>query len=715
MKRTVFSRSWHLVAELKPKLLPHTRIDSHNYRGKHWYVVSDSISGRYHRLTPDSYEIISKMNGIRKVQELWDESCKVGGDDIPTQDEMVQLLMQLHSNDLLHCDVTPDSAELFERYSKRKRQKWKQIVTQPLSVKVPLFNPDKLLSRWVHHFNWVFSTLGVLLWLAVVFPALLLAGQHWNELTMNISDQVLSSGNLFALALIFPFVKAIHELAHGFATKAWGGSVNEMGVMFLVFAPVPFVDASSASAFRSKYRRAVVGAAGMLAEVFIASLAMYVWLLVEPGVVRAIAFNVMLIAGVSTVIVNANPLLRYDGYFILSDLIEIPNLAQRGQKYLVYLSDRYLFGAKELDSPIDSRSEKTWFVVYTVSSWIYRMLIMVSIILFVAGKFFIFGVILAMIGLFGLVIKPLWKGGKHLLESPSLHRYRTRAIKSTIGFITLLFIFLTMIPMPLKTQSEGVVWLSDNAQIRAQENGLFQRWLVAPGTKIKKGEPLLVMDNPELENELKVADARVGEFQARYAIKQFTSPVEASVLKQQLDYEKRSLEQVKRRVEQLIVHSNVDGVLAVQKPQDMQGQYFKKGELLGFVVDSNLLVARVAVSQDNIGLVRNNLKATELRYVDAVSHRYHVPVLREIPSGLQELPTAALSPAGGGTIPVDPGDNKGLKTLDRYFFVDVGLPKDALPNTFGGRVFVRFSHHDEPLLGQAFRRIRQLLLSRFNV
>lgn len=340
MRRSFFSSSWHNVAELKPRLLPHARIYRHVYRGEPWFVVQDPTAGRYHRVSPGAYALLTRMDGVRSVQSLWDAAIKQGIEYIPTQDEIVDLLMQLYTNDLLHCDVTPDAAELFERYRKRRRMKWKQWLLNPLSVKIPLIDPDAFLTHWVDRLAWLFSTRGALLWIVVVFPALLLAAQHWTELTDNLSDRVLAATNLIALALLFPIIKTLHELGHGFATKVWGGTVHEMGLMFLVFAPVPYVEASAASAFPSKYRRAVVGAAGILVEIFIAALAMYVWVLVEPGMVRSLLFNIMLIAGISTVIVNGNPLLRFDGYFVFIDLIEMPNLAQRGQQYLRYLRRR---------------------------------------------------------------------------------------------------------------------------------------------------------------------------------------------------------------------------------------------------------------------------------------------------------------------------------------------------------------------------------------
>jgi putative peptide zinc metalloprotease protein len=715
MGRSVFSQSWHNAAELRPRLLPHARIYPHTYRGQRWYVLQDSTGGRYHRLSPGAFRFVSRMDGKLSVQELWDDACRIGGDAIPTQDEVVELLMQLHSNDLLQCDVTPDAAELFERYSKRRKLKWKQWFTQPMSLRIPLLNPDPFLTRWAHHFNWVFTVKGGLIWLAVVIPALGLAGKNWDELALNISDHVLATRNLLVLALVFPIVKALHELGHGFATKVWGGAVHEMGLMFLLFAPVPYVDASAASTFRSKYRRAVVGASGMLAELFLAALAMYVWVLVEPGVVRAVAFNVMLIAGISTVIVNGNPLLRYDGYYILSDLIEIPNLGQRGQRYLIYLSDRYLLGARELESPDETPAEKRWLAGYTITSWFYRVFVTVSIILFIADKFFIFGVLLALWGAFGLFVLPFWKGGKHLMESPTLHRYRGRAIKISVAFIAVILLLGFMVPVPLRTQAEGVVWLPDQALVRAGVNGYFQRWLVEPGSQVRRGTPLFMMEDALLNTELAVARSKVAEAQARYNTEQFADSVQASLMHQQLEYDKRALERISERHARLIISSEIDGVLTVPNSKDMEGKYFKKGELMGYLLDRQQLIAKVAVMQENIDLVRQRLQSVELRFADTIPDTYQVSVLREIPGASGELPTAALSPNGGGQIPVDPNDSKGLKTLERVFFVDLRLPAEAAPSAFGGRVFVRFDHIGEPILRQGYRRVRQLFLSRFHV
>jgi putative peptide zinc metalloprotease protein len=207
----------------------------------------------------------------------------------------------------------------------------------------------------------------------------------------------------------------------------------------------------------------------------------------------------------------------------------------------------------------------------------------------------------------------------------------------------------------------------------------------------------------------------VAEAGARYSAVQFTNPVEAGVLRAQLDHETRALERVAERHARLIVPSGADGVLTVPNAQDMPGQFFKQGELLGYVLDRHQLIARVAITQDNIDLVRSGLVNAQLRFADAMDRTYPVSVLREVPSALDELPTAALGPAGGGQIAVDPNDQKGLKTLERVFYIDVSLPARAIPSAFGGRVYVRFEHVGEPLLRQWYRRIRQLFLSQFHV
>ena len=223
----------------------------------------------------------------------------------------------------------------------------------------------------------------------------------------NLSDRMLEVDNLLLLALVFPLIKALHELGHATATRAGGGEVHDMGVMLLVLMPVPYVDASAASVLRSRWKRALVGAAGMLVELFVAALAFYVWRAAEPGLVRALCFNVMLVAGVSTLVFNGNPLLRYDAYYVLADLIEMPNLAQRATRYWGYLAERWLLRNRDALDPAETAGERAWFVGYGFTSTLYRLFVTVAIALFIGSRFFFFGVVLAAWAVAMMAVVPL--------------------------------------------------------------------------------------------------------------------------------------------------------------------------------------------------------------------------------------------------------------------------------------------------------------------
>ena len=656
-----------------------------------------------------------RMDGRTTVQALWDEACRIAAGDVPTQNEIVDLLVQLHAADLLQADVTPDSATVLQRYKQRRDQIWKQWLANPLSLRVPLWNPDAFLGRWAPRVGWIFGSVGGLLWLAVVLPALVSAGVHWSELTDNLADRLLATDNLLLMALVYPCVKALHELGHGFVTKTRGGHVPEMGLMFLVFVPVPYVEASAASAFPSKYQRMAVGAAGIMVELFLAALAMYVWNSVEQGLVHAIAYNVMLIAGVSTLLINGNPLLRYDGYYILADLLEIPNLAQRGQRFCGWLWDRYVFGARDLEPPPETPAERRWLVLYTLASWSYRIFITSVIIFYIAGKFFIFGTIMAIWGAISLVVLPVYKAIQHVRQSPTLQRVRGRALNLSLALVAGLALLVAAVPLPLRSKAEGVIWLPDQALVRAGDDGVFQRWLVAPGTFVRSGTPVLVMEEPLLEAELGVAQAKLAEAEAQYRAEQIEDPVKGQIALRQVEQAQFVLERALERHNKLVVSSQIDGVLVVPSPLDMPGQFFKKGELLGYILENKQFIARVVVRQDNIDLVRTRLRGVELRLSDDVPKVLASSVIREMPGGVDELPTAALGSTGGGAITTDPKDSKGLKSLQRIFIFDLQLPTGADPSAFGERVHVRFEHGYEPLLFQGYRRLRQLFLSRFSV
>ena len=489
--RPLFSSSWYRVAGLRPRLRSHASLHRHRYRGQTWYVLENRASQRFHRLTPEAHQLIGLMDGHRTVGELWDLVCKRLGDAGPSQDEVIQLLSQLHASDVLQCDVPPDAAELLQRHERQAHREQLARVGNMFAWRMPVVDPDRFLRAAVPLVGPLFGWAGAVVWLAVVAPAVLLAGMHWTDLTGNLLDRLFSAQTLIALWLLFPVIKTLHELGHAFATKAFGGEVHDMGVMLLVFTPVPYVDASSASAFQSKGRRMVVGAAGMLVETFLAALALYVWLGVEPGLLSAVAYNTILIAGLSTILFNANPLLRFDGYYILADLLEIPNLRQRSNAYLGYLCERYLFGRLETPPPVATPGERLWFVAYATTSFAYRGVVVVAIIAFIADRFFWLAVLFAGATAIGWMGVPLAKGIRFLTASPRLRRRRGRAVAVTAAGVAVAGIVLGWVPVPYRSMAEGVVWIPDESFVRAGTDGFIERIVATPGSWVKRGDVLI--------------------------------------------------------------------------------------------------------------------------------------------------------------------------------------------------------------------------------
>lgn len=715
MPENLFSPSWYRVATLKPGLRKHSQIHRHHYRGELWYVLQDHVTGKFYRFTPVAYHIIGLMDGSRTVQQLWEEASESFGDEAPTQGDMVRLLSQLYSADVLLCDVSPDTLELFKRGRKVEKSKMWANLRSPLFLRIPLLDPEKFLSRTIKYIQPFFTVYGFIIWLGAIITAIILAGLHWGELTENVFDRVLSAGNLLILWGVYPLIKVVHELAHGYAVKKWEGEVHEMGIMLLVLMPIPYVDASSASAFRKKRQRVVVGSAGILAELLLAALAMIIWVSVTPGIVSSIAYNVVLIGSVSTLLFNGNPLLRYDGYYILADALGIPNLAQRGLNYLGFLFKHYLLGLKEVERPYTGPGEKFWLVAYAILSFIYRLFVYVGIILFVASKFFIIGVLLAIWGGISMFILPIVKKINFLFFSPMLRdkRFRVTAVTSAIVFFVLFF--LVLLPMPNRTRAEGVIWVPEDSLVRAGSSGFVKKVRTRSNMSVNKGTVLIECSDPQLETEVKKLRARLIEFEHRYHQSFSKDHVQAKIIKEEIENIRSVLTRAEERLQDLDIRSPGEGLFVLPVEEDLPDRFLRQGELVGYLLLKHGTTVRVVANQKNVDLIRKKTMGVQLRLAERISDIYFGEIIREVPSGKEQLPSTVLGKGGGGEIAIDPFDSGGTKAFEKMFQFDVKLSQPLDTVFVGGRVYVLFDHGLMPIGFQWYRSIRQLFLKRFNV
>jgi len=710
-----FSQFWYRVETLKPRLRSHLDIRRHLYRGQIWYVINDAASGKLHRFTSNAYTLIGLMDGERSVRQLWEIAEEKLRDYAPTQDEVISLLGQLHGADLLQCDVPPDTAELFRRYRSQKKAKKAQTFLNPLSIRIPLYDPDRLLARLLPFFRPFFGKVGFIAWMLLLVMTGVLAGQHWEELSSNVLDQVLTPQNLLLVWLLFPFIKLFHEVGHGLLAKNWGAEVHEIGIMLLVFTPVPYIDVSASSGFVSKWQRMVVAAGGMMFELVLASVALAVWVNVEPGLIRNCAYNMLIVSGISTLLFNSNPLIRYDGYYILSDAVELPNLGQRANRYLQYLVTSYAFGQKHQEQPAESWSEKAWYLFYAPASWFYRLLIIAGIGMFLAQKFLVIGLVVTAWSLLSMLVLPTFRGLKYLFANAQLRETRLRAILVSATVVACLGCLVAVIPVPMRTVVEGVVWLPEESFIRAGTGGFVQRIIQPSGAMLPPEETVLLLEEPSLAAKERVTLARLEELQAQYRAEQVGNRVQAEILEQQVMQEQAKLERIQGQLRDLNVRSKARGKLVLPQLEDLPGKFIKQGETIGYVFPDATVTVRVVVPQEQVGMIRARVGRVEARLAQNLHDIYPVTIAREVPSGLEHLPSKTLSVDGGGAIVVDPREQSGTKTFNRTFQFDLHLPLPWSAVHVGDRVYVRFDHQPEPLVRRWWRSMRQLFLTKLDV
>lgn len=717
--RPTFSESWYRVADLRPQLRAGVRVHRQHFRGEAWHVLEDPVGDQYHRLNDAAYRFVGLLDGSRTVQQAWSMVAQRYGDDAPTQNEALRLLQQLYGSNLLHADLPADAESLFKKNRKRAHREWRGKLTNFLFIKLPLVDPDHFLSKWLTIGKLPFTLVGFAVWCVLVVLGLAAIVSRWEDFAASSAD-VLAPSNLFLLYVAFVFTKLIHELGHAFAAKYFGkregagGEVHQMGVMIAALIPAPYVDASSAWALRSKWRRMVVGAAGMYVELAIAAVAAMVWARAGEGTtIAALAHNVVFVAGVTTIVFNANPLLRYDGYYILSDLLETPNLQQRSNEHIYYLVKNYVWGVKRAFSPARTESEKWLLTSYGIFSAIYRVTVLATIVWYISGRWFIVGVAVAVVSGTMMLLMPIGKLVKYLATNQEIARVRARAMWSTIGVTTAALILIGLVPVPDRVRIEGVVEPRIVAEVFMAADG-FVRDIKPDGTVVTGGQDAIVRaENESLVAAEKGIQAELDEAAARQRLARSTDPVSAKIENDRVAALEARLNGARDRLESLTIHAPIDGVWVSFDAKEREGAFVRRGTRLGAVVSAQNMVVRAVARQDVAALIVGEARPTvDVRVRQRPDTESSGTFEQPKAAATRDLPSEALGFASGGSIATSAnGRDQPTRAAETFFEVRV-TPNAPEEFRAGQRVVVRFALPDKPLLQQAFRALGQALQRR---
>lgn len=712
----IFSESWYRIANQKVALRHQVHLRRQMFRGEKWYVVEDPFTNQFFRIRPEAYEFVVRLRTDRTVEEVWKECLDLNPDHAPGQEDVIRLLAQLYQSNLLQYGLPEDSIKLFERYNKRRkkeiRAKWLGI----MFLRIPLLDPDDFLKRSLRYVGRIISPAGAVIWLVTVLFGLKLVIDHFGEL-VELGQGVLAPSNLFFLYLSMVLLKTLHEFGHAYACRHFGGEVHVMGVMLMIFTPVPYMDATASWAFRSRWQRAFVGAAGMIVEVFVAALAAMVWSSTGPGLVNSLAFNVMFIASVSTLLFNLNPLLRFDGYYILSDLLDIPGLHTRSSRHLRHLAERHLFGYRKSVSPARSRKEGGWLTAFGITSGFYKVFVFVAIILFVADKFLLAGLIMAILCVVSFAVVPVVRFAGYLMHSPQLERTRLRAVGVTAGLLAGLFLFLQIVPWWHHFRAPGVLEAESFAEVSSASAGLLQEIATPSGTQVKAGQLLYRLRDPEMNYLLEAARAEAEEANNRFRKAVSVASADLEPLAIYREAAGQRLAQLQQRQADLDVRAPLDGVWVAPDIDDRIGMWIPRGAALGHVVGEGAYRFSAVIAQSEVSrLFEDQIRSSTVRLRGQSEHDIKVEDLLIIPANRDKLRSAALGWMSGGDIQVSAGDASGRTVVEPFFEVLAKVePDSAVDFLHGSSGQIRFTLPPEPLLPRWVRSFRQLLQKRYQL
>lgn len=713
---STFSESWHRVAGQRLSLRPSVRARRQTFRGEPWVVLDDPFNNQFYRLRPEAYELVARLGPDRTVEEAWRECIERFPGNAPGQEAVIQLLSQLYHANLLHYPTATDASALFERQQKQAQRETRSRLLNIMFARFPLLDPDRFLVRTLPVVGKLISPAGAIAWLATVAWALKVLADHF-DLARDEAQGAIAPGNLFLLYAAMVLVKVLHEFGHAYFCRKFGGEVHAMGVLLMIFTPVPYVDATSAWGLRERWRRVLVGAAGMVVEVWVAAIATFVWAATAPGTLHGLAYNIMLVASVSTLVFNINPLLRFDGYFMLSDLVGIPNLSQRATTQLRAWAERWLFGLRRERGPATSGREAAWLGMYGAASGVYRVFVFAGILLVIADRFLLVGLLMAAVCAVAWVAVPAWKFATYLASSPRLERHRLRAgLVSGLGIGGILASLL-LVPVPHHFRAPGIVRSRQWTEIYSAASGEVARVLASPGAPVAAGQPLMELRNHELTQQLAAAEAALAEADARLRQALQDAVPNVAPLQSLRESILKNIARTRRDQAALVVRAPHAGTWVLPESEGWVGRWLPQGTSLGLLVDASSHVFEATVQQeDGDRLFASPILGSEARLHGQAGEALVLGDLRRIPAEQRQLPSAALGWQARGPIATTGRDPEGRQAAEAFFEVHATLQaKPGVAVLHGRSGEARFQLPPEPLLPRWARALRQLLQKRYRV
>lgn len=654
-------------ATLAPAALrPDLRASAQVYLGRDYVVLKNPLSLTYFRLGRPHHEAARRFDGRTPVGDLAAALARESAywRALPpgkAVEELNQLARQLAMSGALQTSGHASLRRLSAVGAARKQWRLDAVVGSILFVKKSLFDPDRLLARMVPWFSWVYTrgyvAAFVLAWLGTGFAL----AHHGGELAQQ-GANFFTLQNLALTWVTFVGIKTLHEFGHGLTCKFFGGEVHEMGVLLIMFTPYLYCNVSDSWILPEKRRRILITAAGIFVEMSLALVAAWVWLGTSPGLVHQIAFNTLFACTVSTVLFNANPLLKYDGYYMLSDALEVPNLKAKSSAAATAWAQRWLLGLRRGVTNAFSHEISPLFGLYAVASYLYGWLVLFRISTHLFDALAPYGLDFlsrTYVGLFlftGLGL-PLHRLMKATAANPVARAAAGRRATQLAAVAALAAVASLFLPWR-DTVKRGVVLEPAGVEpIAARAPGFVREVFVRDGQRVRAGEALARLENSELAGEADdlLLQAAAYEVQHHAALADPVDAIRQSAgvyarLKNETDLQ---LAHRRWQLDECTLRAPRDGVIRGQDLPNVVGQYLPRGRVfceLGAADQYRAIISlgegearRVALGQPVSVRLRARSGETFTGEITAA------PV-----SSLLRLTSAASANVAGGDVPAQP-------------------------------------------------------------
>ena len=701
--------------QVRLRVRPDLQITPQRYEGRTFYVVKDPVSLRYYRFKEQEHFLLSLMDGKHTLDESQKAFEARFRPDRLTLEDLEHFGQQLLTAGLVQNETPQAGTLLFERRKKRRRTEMLQTLTNILYIKIPVIDPDRILKKMLVYLHWMFTWWFLTLSVMFLGAAMSLVLTHFDTFVSRLPSyqEFFSFKTAIYLWFALGVVKIIHEFGHGLSCKAFGGEVHEMGFLILCFSPAMYCNVSDAWTLPNKWRRIIIGGAGIYVELMIAALATFIWWYTpSQPFINNLSLSLMIVCSVSTVVFNDNPLMRYDGYYVLADWLEIPNLRERANRYIQSIAMEKGLGIEVQPEPYMELSRRILFVTYAVISWVYKWVVTFFILHFIANflkpyKLEVISQLLAVFSLGSMFGWPLFRLFKNIAKRgrlPDMKASRAWVSASLLAGVALAFLFM---PLPVsRVRSPAVVQFQPEyvTNVFPPVEGVLKKIHVREGEYVAEDRIIAEFSNLDIETRLDQANNAIKN--KSDLIDLYTRQLNAAIDpkdKQQIsaakvkaDGDRRIARQKKIMAEnelaQLVIRAPRSGVIVGLPHLDEVGKKWDREQGVAFcsIGDRTKLRVLAPIFTGDYELIRENLHrqkgqtlAATIRMQGRAGQTWEGKVFdKKLPRGEAKEVPLPLSNRGGGPIALKPGASDGnhLVPMNQIYLVpiDFEAPDEAV-------------------------------------